>query len=1007
MKLLLSILFSALFLLSLNVKDSYSQPVTITIGTQVVQSGTTGYGPTNRYYKSYRIQWVITAAEISAAGGGAGNIESMAYDVSQIAGGDLVNYEVRMAHTTATDASSHNTATLTTVVNSHTFTPGSTGWRTLTFDTPFNWNGTDNILVDVCWGVNSAYTSNGQVWLYNNVSNQLRGIRNDVTNQCGTNTNSTRSGKPRVQLTLPPVSNPVLSVTPSSKNFGDVTVNQTSAQVFDITNAGADTLTVNGISVADTTYFKFTDTNSYPVSLVSGQHIYVTVTFTPTDTGSQSTDMTVNSDIDTSTVALSGKGIKYCIPQANCASEYISNVTFSDLNLTSGSSCTNGYMDSSATHFANIIRGNTYTLSFTVVEAGTEYVRAWFDWNGDYILDTTEQYSYPTGITVSGTYTMDITVPGSAILDTTRMRVYMKWNSYPTPCVTGGYGEAEDYSVVITQPTEPVLSVSPGSKDFGTLLTGDTASQVFDISNSGIGTLNISSIVISDTTYFRLIDTNTYPAAIDTAAHIYVTVKFIVPADDTASTNMVITDDLLDATTNIPLDGIGVQASYGSNGQTGDNLYYFANSLATGAPSHPPYEWTSPSGDSVTLIANQTNCVALGAGNVDDGRFDITGQLPPGNSIKFFGNDYTNFYIGTNGIIGFTQFTPGSPNYNPPTNGLPSATNVDTALFPLWLDISFSNLSAPTSGRLWYEIKNDYLVISYDSAYVLGGTSDNYVSFQIVIQHSNTPTMNSWVIFRYSDDYSGPDFKSQYNANTLRQHLIGLEGTGLDASQMLQYRFRNSSGEIINHGPIFGSNLALAFGPNEQMLPVDLLAFDASVYKNDVTLTWTTGWEENNERFDIQRRVNNPEAQWKTVGSVKGSGTVHEERTYTFTDKKLVTGKYEYRLVQVDFDGNVTADHNLKNVVEIGIPTVFDLSQNYPNPFNPTTKIDFQIPVEGLVKLNIIDMAGREVATLVNETLVPGYYTYDFNASKLASGIYFYRLITKNNVITKKMALIK
>ncbi|MDL1887934.1 hypothetical protein FBQ84_08875, partial [Ignavibacteria bacterium CHB1] len=74
MKLLLSILFSALFLLSLNVKDSYSQPVTITIGTQVVQSGTTGYGPTNRYYKSYRIQWVITAAEISAAGGGAGNI---------------------------------------------------------------------------------------------------------------------------------------------------------------------------------------------------------------------------------------------------------------------------------------------------------------------------------------------------------------------------------------------------------------------------------------------------------------------------------------------------------------------------------------------------------------------------------------------------------------------------------------------------------------------------------------------------------------------------------------------------------------------------------------------------------------------------------------------------------------------------------------------------------------------------------------------------------------------
>ncbi|KXK05494.1 MAG: hypothetical protein UZ04_CHB001000723, partial [Chlorobi bacterium OLB4] len=176
MKRILLFVFSALFLLSLNVKDSYSQPVTITIGTQDVQSGTGSYGPTNYYYMSYRIQWVITAAEIIAAGGGAGNIESMAYDVSQIAGGDLLNYEVRMAHTTATDASSHDTATLTTVVNSHTFTPGSTGWRTLTFDTPFNWNGTDNILVDVCWGVNSGWSSSGQVWLYNNVANQMRGF---------------------------------------------------------------------------------------------------------------------------------------------------------------------------------------------------------------------------------------------------------------------------------------------------------------------------------------------------------------------------------------------------------------------------------------------------------------------------------------------------------------------------------------------------------------------------------------------------------------------------------------------------------------------------------------------------------------------------------------------------------------------------------------------------------------------------------------------------------------
>jgi len=190
-------------------------------------------------------------------------------------------------------------------------------------------------------------------------------------------------------------------------------------------------------------------------------------------------------------------------------------------------------------------------------------------------------------------------------------------------------------------------------------------------------------------------------------------------------------------------------------------------------------------------------------------------------------------------------------------------------------------------------------------------------------------------------------------------------------------------------------------------LPVDLIEFNATVDRNNVMLSWSTAWEENNMKFDVQRRPAETEASWQTVGSVKGSGTVHEQRNYSYHDKRLVTGKYEYRLVQVDFDGNITADHNLGSVVEVGIPTEFALSQNYPNPFNPSTKIDFQIPVEGMTKLVIFDLSGREVATLVNETLMPGYYTYDFNASTLASGVYFYRLVSKDNIQTKRMVLIK
>ncbi len=85
----------------------------------------------------------------------------------------------------------------------------------------------------------------------------------------------------------------------------------------------------------------------------------------------------------------------------------------------------------------------------------------------------------------------------------------------------------------------------------------------------------------------------------------------------------------------------------------------------------------------------------------------------------------------------------------------------------------------------------------------------------------------------------------------------------------------------------------------------------------------------------------------------------------------------------------------------------YELSQNYPNPFNPVTTINYSISSNGNVQLKVYDILGREVATLVNETKVPGNYKVNFNASNLASGVYFYRLQTGSFVQTKKMVLMK
>lgn len=90
-----------------------------------------------------------------------------------------------------------------------------------------------------------------------------------------------------------------------------------------------------------------------------------------------------------------------------------------------------------------------------------------------------------------------------------------------------------------------------------------------------------------------------------------------------------------------------------------------------------------------------------------------------------------------------------------------------------------------------------------------------------------------------------------------------------------------------------------------------------------------------------------------------------------------------------------------------GMPVSYALHQNYPNPFNPTTKINFDIPKQSVVKLVIYDMLGREVSTLVNGQLNPGQYSADWNGSGLASGMYFYKLEAGSFSQIKKMILIK
>ncbi|MCX6162069.1 MAG: T9SS type A sorting domain-containing protein, partial [Ignavibacteriae bacterium] len=196
---------------------------------------------------------------------------------------------------------------------------------------------------------------------------------------------------------------------------------------------------------------------------------------------------------------------------------------------------------------------------------------------------------------------------------------------------------------------------------------------------------------------------------------------------------------------------------------------------------------------------------------------------------------------------------------------------------------------------------------------------------------------------------------------------------------------------------------------NDNPLPVSLSSFTSALNGRDVKLSWITSSEQNNSGFNIERK--SITGDFAKIGFVNGKGTVNTPSSYSFEDKNLQTGKYQYRLKQIDNNGNFEF-HNLNGTVEVGIPNKFDLSQNYPNPFNPTTKINFDLPADSKVTLVIYDVTGRQVSKLLNNELrTAGYYTMDFNGSSFASGIYFYRFIAESagrqTVISKRMTLIK
>ena len=139
---------------------------------------------------------------------------------------------------------------------------------------------------------------------------------------------------------------------------------------------------------------------------------------------------------------------------------------------------------------------------------------------------------------------------------------------------------------------------------------------------------------------------------------------------------------------------------------------------------------------------------------------------------------------------------------------------------------------------------------------------------------------------------------------------------------------------------------------------------------------------------------------WTDLNSGFSNNNVH---AFAVSGTNLFAGTYGGDVWRRPLSEMITSVERLST----DVPTHFSLDQNYPNPFNPSTTIKYQIPRSGLVNLKVYDILGKEVSTFVNENKIRGLFEVNFDASKLANGIYIYQLKINDFVSSKKMLLLK
>jgi len=405
---------------------------------------------------------------------------------------------------------------------------------------------------------------------------------------------------------------------------------------------------------------------------------------------------------------------------------------------------------------------------------------------------------------------------------------------------------------------------------------------------------------------------------------------------------------------NCPIYSFSTGTNTNDAGSGGTNeVYYFANNNNSQGTPGGSFVWDDP----ITL--NHTEITTWTVGTDDDGYATVT--LP--FIYKYYGVDYTDIHIGTNGYVSFGQ---GFTSTGSSTD-LGSTSDPDGMIALAMMDLDDRNdgqifhgpIDAFTYAITWYHY-HDY-------------QDDNeYITMQLLLQ--DLPgTENDVFELRYNQNESTaiPDF--------LIDAVIGCEDINVNATT--EYAMYREDGV---GGPMFCSPLVIGFAPTEGgvQLPLDLLSFEGKQKAKTNVLKWITTNEINTSHFEIQSSINGN--QWKTIGEKEAAGFSSNIENYDFIDRTPTTNTY-YRLKMVDFDNTYQYSDNIhirRSNEEDGIIDV------YPNPVQDELIISFETLNEATINYEVRNLNGQ----LVQSNFVQsnsGINTLKIQTSDLAQGVYF------------------